>query len=108
MSESNSPGTGEEVAVMHTNLGDITLRLFPDQAPKHVQSFKKLARSESSDGPKSHAVTPGFMIQGGDPNPKSDDRSRHGTGGPGYTVPAEFNSTPHERGILSADRKSVV
>jgi peptidyl-prolyl cis-trans isomerase B (cyclophilin B) len=106
MSESNPAPAGEEIAVMQTNLGTITLKFFPELAPKHVESFKKLARSGYFDGTKFHRVIPGFMIQGGDPNSKSDDRSRHGTGGPGYTVPAEFNSTPHDRGILSAARTS--
>jgi len=46
------------------------------------------------------------MIQGGDPNSKSDNRSIHGTGGPGYKVNQEFNDTPHDRGILSAARSS--
>src|ERR1044072_2992991 len=108
MSESNPTPAGEEIAGRQTNLDTINLRLFPDRAPKHVESFKKLAREVFYDGTKFHRVIPGFMIQGGDPNSKSDDRSRHGTGGTGYQVPAEFNSTPHERGILSADRKSVV
>jgi|SRR5579862_1899778 len=106
MSESNAPAAGEEVAIMQTNLGRIVLRFFPDRAPKHVESFKKLARDGFYDGTKFHRVIPGFMIQGGDPNSKSDDRSRHGTGGPGYSVPAEFNDTPHTRGILSAARSS--
>ena len=47
---------------------------------------------------------PGFMIQGGDPNSKSEDRSMHGMGGPGYTIKAEFSSTPHNRGVLSMAR----
>ncbi|MCA9476357.1 MAG: peptidylprolyl isomerase, partial [Nitrospira sp.] len=46
----------------------------------------------------------GFMIQGGDPQSKSSDRSRHGTGGPGYQVKAEFNQRPHKRGTLSMAR----
>ena len=49
-------------------------------------------------------MIPGFMIQGGDPNTKSDDRSNHGMGGPGYSIKAEFNDTPHKRGILSMAR----
>lgn len=106
MSESNPTPAGEEIAVMQTNHGTIKLRFFPDRAPKHVESFKKLAREGFYDGTKFHRVIPGFMIQGGDPNSKSDDRSRHGTGGPGYSVPAEFNDTPHTRGILSAARSS--
>src|SRR3954451_22471923 len=96
----------EEIAVLDTNLGRIKLRFFSDKAPKHVENFKTLARQGYYDGTKFHRVIPGFMIQSGDPNTKSDDRSRHGTGGPGYTVPAEFNDTPHTKGILSAARSS--
>jgi peptidyl-prolyl cis-trans isomerase B (cyclophilin B) len=44
------------------------------------------------------------MIQGGDPNSKSDNRSSHGTGGPGYSIDAEFNDIKHERGVLSMAR----
>lgn len=106
MSESNAPETSEEIAVMQTNHGTIKLKFFPEKAPKHVEAFKKLARSGYFDGTKFHRVIPGFMIQGGDPNSKSDDRSIHGTGGPGYTLPQEFNDTPHTRGILSAARTS--
>jgi peptidyl-prolyl cis-trans isomerase B (cyclophilin B) len=51
-----------------------------------------------------HRVIPGFMIQGGDPNSKSDNRSTHGTGGPGYAIDAEFNDVKHERGVLSMAR----
>ena len=51
-----------------------------------------------------HRVIPGFMVQGGDPNTKSDDRSSHGMGGPGHTIKAEFNDEPHVRGIVSMAR----
>jgi peptidyl-prolyl cis-trans isomerase B (cyclophilin B) len=101
-----SETTGTEVAVLETNLGRIVVGFLPDKAPKHVASFKKLVSEGFYDGTKFHRVIPGFMIQGGDPNSKSDDRSRHGTGGPGFTVPAEFNDTKHVRGILSAARSS--
>jgi peptidyl-prolyl cis-trans isomerase B (cyclophilin B) len=47
---------------------------------------------------------PGFMIQGGDPNSKNPDRSKHGMGGPGFTLKAEFNEKQHKRGILSMAR----
>lgn len=90
--------------VLHTNLGDITLRLFPDKAPRHVESFTSLVQKGFYNGTRFHRVIPGFMIQGGDPNSKDSDRSRHGTGGPGYQVPAEFNDVRHVRGILSAAR----
>src|SRR5580704_19734659 len=101
------PETGtEEVAVLTTNLGDIVLRFHPEKAPEHVKNFKKLVQEGFYDGTKFHRVIPGFMIQGGDPNSKSDDRSIHGTGGPGYKINQEFNDTSHERGILSAARSS--
>jgi len=101
-----TPKVGEEIAVLETNLGKIVLRFFDDKAPNHVANFKKLARQGYFDGTKFHRVIPGFMIQGGDPNSKSPDRSIHGTGGPGYKINQEFNDTPHDRGILSAARSS--
>jgi len=101
-----TPKAGEEIAVMETNHGRIVLRFLDDKAPNHVKNFKKLAREGYYDGTKFHRVIPGFMIQGGDPNSKSADRSIHGTGGPGYKVNQEFNDTKHERGILSAARSS--
>ena len=93
-----------EVAVIETTLGDIELELQNDIAPGHVKNFKDLAGKGFYDGTTFHRVIPGFMIQGGDPNTKSDDRSTHGMGGPGYTIKAEFNSTPHTRGVLSMAR----
>ena len=93
-----------EFAVIETRLGDIELELQNDIAPGHVKNFKDLAGKGFYDGTTFHRVIPGFMIQGGDPNTKSDDRSTHGMGGPGYTVKAEFNSTPHTRGVLSMAR----
>lgn len=93
-------------AIIETKFGEIHLEFLPDVAPKHVDNFIKLAKDGFYDGCIFHRVIPGFMIQGGDPNSKSDDRSKHGTGGPGYNVDAEFNSTPHKRGILSMARSS--
>lgn len=95
----------EEVAVIKTRHGEIVLRFFPDVAPKHVESFKKLAKEGFYDGTTFHRVIPGFMIQGGDPLTKDPDkRHLHGTGGPGYTINAEFNEKPHKRGTLSMAR----
>ena len=96
--------SGNEVAVIETTLGDIELELQNDIAPGHVKNFKDLANKGFYDGTTFHRVIPGFMIQGGDPNTKSDDRSTHGMGGPGYTIKAEFSSTPHTRGVLSMAR----
>ena len=97
-------GAGEEKAVIETTLGPIELEFMEDVAPGHVNNFKKLAKEGFYNGTIFHRVIPGFMIQGGDPNSKSDDRSRHGTGGPGYTIPAEFSDVPHVEGILSMAR----
>ena len=95
----------QEVAVIETRHGKIVLKFFPDKAPKHVESFKKLAKAGFYDGTTFHRVIPGFMIQGGDPNSKdAKARHTHGTGGPGYTIPAEFSMTAHKRGILSMAR----
>ena len=100
----STDASGNEVAVIETTLGDIELELQNDIAPGHVKNFKDLAEKGFYDGTTFHRVIPGFMIQGGDPNTKSDDRSTHGMGGPGYTIKAEFNSTPHTRGVLSMAR----
>lgn len=91
--------------LMKTKFGEMEIVLFPDLAPKHVESFLKLAKSGFYNGTIFHRIIPGFMIQGGDPLTKDPaNRSRYGTGGPGYTVPAEFNKVIHEKGILSAAR----
>ncbi|MBT5985394.1 MAG: peptidylprolyl isomerase [Nitrospina sp.] len=92
------------MAVIETKFGKIEVGLFEGKAPGHVKNFKDLARKGFYDGTIFHRVIPGFMIQGGDPNTKSDDRSNHGMGGPGYSIKAEFNDTPHKRGILSMAR----
>ena len=62
------PEEGEEVAVMTTSMGEISIRLFPDAAPKTVYNFKKLAQQGYYDGLTFHRVINDFMIQGGDPN----------------------------------------
>ena len=105
-------------AVISTKFGDIVLEFFDDIAPKHVESFKLHAQNGYYNGTTFHRVIPGFMIQGGDPLTKSEDRGRHGTGGNAakyfgigteseestWDLPAEFSSTSHERGILSMAR----
>ena len=95
---------GKEIAVIETVHGTIKLEFFDDKAPGHVKNFKDLANKGFYNGTTFHRVIPGFMIQGGDPNSKSDNRSSHGTGGPGYTIDAEFNDVKHKRGVLSMAR----
>jgi len=84
-------------AVLETTKGKIRLQFLPEVAPGHVANFLALARSSFYDGLTFHRVIKGFMIQGGCPEGT-------GTGGPGYTIKAEFNSTPHEAGVLSMAR----
>jgi peptidyl-prolyl cis-trans isomerase B (cyclophilin B) len=96
----------ETSAVIETKFGNIDLRFFPQVAPNHVHNFIELAKKGFYDGTTFHRVIPGFMIQGGDPNTKNPDRSRHGMGGPGHTIKAEFNEKPHKRGTLSMARSA--
>jgi len=93
-------------AIIDTKFGEIEIELFSDKAPGHVKNFTDLAKKGFYDGTTFHRVIPGFMIQGGDPNTRDTaaSRSRHGTGGPGYNIKAEFNDTPHKRGVVSMAR----
>ncbi len=84
---------------LDTSLGKITLDLLPAVAPGHCLNMLGLAKIGYYDGLIFHRVISGFMIQGGCPEGS-------GTGGPGYTIKAEFNATPHEPGVLSMARTS--
>lgn len=97
--------SANEVAVIQTSQGEMTLSFWPDVAPQTVENFKKLARSGTYDGTCFHRIVKGFMIQGGDPLTK-DPNNEHmfGTGGPGYKIKAEFNDRPHVRGVISMAR----
>ncbi len=90
--------------VIETQYGNIEMQLLPYVAPNHVKNFIKLARSGFYDGTIFHRVIPGFMVQGGDPNTRGQDKSSYGAGGPGYTIAAEFNNQPHVRGTVSMAR----
>ena len=81
-------------ATLHTNHGAIELELYPDDVPKTVENFEKLARDGFYDGVIFHRVIPDFMIQGGDP-------TGTGTGGPGYKFEDEPSSHRVERGALA-------
>ena len=89
---------------IETNFGNISFKLIPELAPETVRNFEKLAKEEFYDGTLFHRVIPGFMIQGGDPNTKTDNKDSWGSGGPGYNIKAEFNSRSHLRGIVSMAR----
>lgn len=94
--------SGEEVAVIRTNMGTIVVAFYND-IPRHTENFKKLCREGFYDNTGFHRVIPEFMIQGGDPYTKDDDRSNDGTGGPGYTL-AEEIKYPHLRGAVASAR----
>lgn len=117
-----------DAAVISTRFGEIVVEFYPDDAPKHVESFKILARDGYFDSTTFHRVVPGFVIQGGDPNSKDEDRLNDGQGGRAgkfygiwdhkqsvilvqaksnpnsWLLPAEFNKRPHKRGALSMAR----
>jgi peptidyl-prolyl cis-trans isomerase B (cyclophilin B) len=107
-SKQAAPPAEETVVTLTTVQGDILVRFFPDSAPEHVKNFIWHAEN-TYPGCTFHRVIPGFMIQGGDPNTKNDDPADDGMGGYSYhgegtDLPAEFNTRPHERGILSMAR----
>ena len=93
-----------EVVTIKTNFGSIKFSLLPELAPETVRTFSQLAKSGFYNGTLFHRVIPGFMIQGGDPNTKSPDKSVWGQGGSGNNLKAEFNSRSHLRGIVSMAR----
>lgn len=84
MTNENNP-----IAEVVTNLGTFELELFEDTMPITAGNFIKLTTEGFYDGIKFHRIIDGFMIQGGDPLTKTDDASRYGTGGPGYSIPDE-------------------
>lgn len=92
------PQKGDTLAVMHTNMGDIKIKLFPEKAPKTVENFVTHSKNGYYDGLKFHRVINDFMIQGGDPR-------GNGTGGEsiwGGSFPDEFDPELHNlRGALS-------
>lgn len=100
--ESFEPVINEpEVAVLEVLDGSLVIDFFPESAPEHVSNFKKLARQGFFDGTTFHRVIPGFIVQGGDPNTKDDDRSNDGGGTVGYQIPAEINYHRHVPGTVS-------
>lgn len=87
-------------ATIKTEVGDMKVELFPQDAPQAVNNFVFLARDGFYDGVTFHRVLPGFMAQAGDP-------TGTGTGGPGYTIPDEFNERPFLEGTLGMARTNV-
>lgn len=97
----------EPVFDIITNMGTIKVKLYSG-TPKHRENFAKLAFSKYYDGIIFHRAINGFMIQGGDPLTKDvyADPAKYGTGGPDYTIPAEFvPEYTHKKGALAAARR---
>lgn len=95
-----------KIAEIKTGKGTITMRFFPEAAPNHVRNFIDLAESGYYNGTRFHRVIPGFMIQGGDPNTKTENTATWGIGGSGKNLKAEFNDISHRRGIVSMARST--
>ena len=98
--------TDDKLVLLETNLGNIVIEFFPDDAPNHIENFIGLTESGFYDGVLFHRIIPGFMIQGGDPNTINGDPNTWGTGGPTTSVDAEFNTIKHNRGIVSMARSA--
>jgi len=91
--------------IIKTSMGDIVIALY-NETPLHRDNFIKLVSEQFYDGVLFHRIIQNFMIQGGDPDSKNAAKgARLGSGGPGYTIPAEFNpNLTHKRGALAAAR----
>ena len=88
-------------AIIKTSLGDITVEFYSEESPQTVNNFLNLAKDGFYNNTKFHRVIKDFMIQGGDPNSKSDDVMTYGTGGPGYKFKDEINNYKLVAGSLA-------
>ena len=87
-------------AKIETSAGIFEVELWNDVAPKHCENFMKLAKEGFYDGLAFHRVIQDFVIQGGCPNTREGASGMPGTGGPGWTVEAEFNEKEHHEGVF--------
>ena len=98
MSKANATDKIKDFIQIDTKYGAVTIELYTDKAPKHVQRIKDLCDEEFYDGLKFHRVIDNFMVQTGDPN-------GDGTGGSAKSnLNAEFNDIAHKRGVISMAR----
>lgn len=99
----NPDSLQEELPVVELRVRDrgvVRIELLAHEAPLTVASFLRLAREDFYAGTTFHRVIPGLLIQGGDPNSKNRDPRDDGQGGPGFTLPDEFNDVPLRRGTV--------
>ncbi len=100
-----TPNVTFDVIELNTSFGSMYVHLY-DATPQHRDNFLKLVNEGFYDSTEFHRIIPLFVIQGGDPNSKDEDRTNDGTGGPGYTIPAEIDSAnfKHIFGAIGAAR----
>lgn len=102
----SSCAKSDKYVLIETDFGNMKIKLYKE-TPLHQENFIKLAKQGYFDGMLFHRVIPNFMIQGGDPESKTAKKGAQlGSGGPGYTIPSEFNQQFfHKKGALSAARQ---
>jgi len=95
----------EKIILIETSLGNIKVKLY-NETPQHRDNFVKLVNEGFYNGLIFHRVIKNFMVQGGDPQSRNPQPNKqYGSGGPSYTIPAEFNPTLiHKKGALAAAR----
>lgn len=97
-------GSKDSLVSINTRFGEILVVVFPE-TPAHRKNFLKLSSEKFYDSTSFHRIIRNFMIQGGDPNSKDNNPGNDGQGGPGYTLPAEFNPAfLHNQGAVAAAR----
>ena len=100
---------GPDVVVMDIKIGKerdlrrVVIGLYDGAAPQHAENFKELARTRYYKGMQFHRAFPGTLVQTGDPYSRRGPNVRTGTGGPGWTIPAEIR-LPHKKGSVAAAR----
>ena len=100
---------GPDVVVMDIKIGKerdlrrVVIGLYDSSAPQHAENFKELARTRYYKGMQFHRAFPGTLVQTGDPYSRRGPNVRTGTGGPGWTIPAEIR-LPHKKGSIAAAR----
>jgi cyclophilin family peptidyl-prolyl cis-trans isomerase len=88
-------------ATIETNMGTFKISFYNDKSPETVKNFVSLAKKGFYENTKFHRVIKDFMIQGGDPNSKTDDKSSYGRGGPGYSFNDEISDVPLVKGVVA-------
>ena len=101
-----SPINKEDLIIISTNKGDMKFKFYSDIAPKTCYNFKKLANSQFYDETLFHRLIKNFIVQGGDILSRDSNIQNDGTGGPGWTLNAEFSDIKHTKGTLSMSRSN--